>query len=257
MSCEHNGICGGGRLHAQEHAHGSDGTANSGTVLHEGAEGFDEVNFLTVVVELSVLVTADGDVLDHQYKEDKADNAHDQGCPEYLLAQQDLNLAAGQGAEDLVASLIQFASQGVLEEVFRNKLICCVCGDLDLIQEPSGVCGIKGNLLPDQHGQNDAGKHAANSTADGTEHGKLCSLAGIFGNNVKHRAVGNVCHGVSSIPNDVAQNEENCLNNGSRSGEGQEHCSAANQKADCTDQNVGLVLANLVLSSVAVDEGTD
>ena len=253
---EHNGVCGGGGLHAQEHTHGSDGAANSGTVLHESAEGLDQIDFLTAFcVELCVLVTADGDILDHKDKEDEADNTHDQGCPEYILAKQDFDLATGQGTQDLITDFVSFTSEGIGVEIFGSECGFCTFGDLNLIQEPGG--SIISDLIPDEHRQNNTRQNVADCTADGAENGKLSPLTGIVGNDVEHRAVRDVCHGVSSIPNDVAKNEENCLNNGARVGEGQEYGSTANQKTDCADHDVRLVLADLVLLSVAVDEGAN
>ena len=65
MGSEHDGVGGGGRLHTQEHTHGSDGAANGGAVAHKSAEGFEQVYLFALGVQLGILVAADGDVLDH------------------------------------------------------------------------------------------------------------------------------------------------------------------------------------------------
>ena len=140
-------------------------------------------------------------------------------------------------------------------EVFGSKCTFCAFGNFDLVKE---VCAsVVSDLLPNEHGEDNTGDHTANSAADRSEYGELSSFTCIFGNDVKHCAVRNVCHCVSCVPNDVTEDEEDRLDNSACIGEGKEYCRAANEKTDRTDKYVSLIFTELVLSLVAVDERTD
>ena len=203
------------------------------TILDKGAEGLDQAAlFAAFCVDIGVLIAADGDFLDHEQEADKANDTHDQSGKEYLFTLQDFNLAAGQGAQNLVAEIVSFAGNGVGKELFSSECGFSTFGNLNLIQEPGGGCGIEGNLIPDQHGQQNHGQNVAEHAANRTEYGQRCSLFVIVGNQIQHGTVRNVCEGVSSIPNDVPENEQNCLNDGVGIGERKEYGCAANQQTN-------------------------
>ena len=255
---KHNGISGTGRLHTQKHSDSSHSTTHSRTVFQERAKGLEEVALLTIfLVQLSILVATDGDILEHKDEGNEAQHAHDQGGEEHPVAQQHFDLVAGQGAENLVAKLICLLGQGVFQEVFRGKGSLCALRDLDLIQKPGSVGGIEGDLVPNQHGQQRHGQDVAHHTADGAEHGQRSSFLIILGNDVEHRTVGNVGHGVGSVPDHIAQNKEDRLHQVAGAGERQKYCRTANQQRNGADEDVGLILTHLVLALVTVDKRTN
>ena len=111
--------------------------------------------------------------------------------------------------------------------------------------------------MPDDHGKKDTGKDVTYHRTDGSPSGKLSSLTCVLGNEGKHRAVRNVSYSVSCIPDNVTNDEENCLKPCVRLRERKEYCCSSNNKCTRTDKDVGLKFTHLVLSSVCVDKGAD
>ena len=262
---KHDRVSGRSRLHTKEHTHSRDGAAYCGTVLHKRAKGLEEINLFGVfLVKLSVFVAANSNVLNHKDKEYECKHTHNKSCPEHPLAKQVLKLCTGKRAEHLIANLVHLTCLitkentivGIMSKVALGKTRALKSGS-DFVPEGfSSLCS-PGDLVPNKHRKNYTGKHTANRTADRSEHGKLCSLTCVVGNYVKHRAVRNVSHSISRIPNDVSNNEQHRFYNGARIRERKEYSRAAYEQTDRSDKYICLILTHFVFSLVVVDKRAD